>query len=1419
MSEIDKKWYYSQVLSITQAVKEDAGTADAGAPPLELSPYRGIAAQSPTTPKKQEITLDLELQDISGNRANNAVDNPEIPVGYFDEIIGVSNWPGVGCTYEINKEDNEAPKISLHLSFDTTAYDPAKNTGATVETIIKTAAKHRDLYKTIYYQLKHEGPAFVTLETTLQSGAIELPISEIKGFIIAIYTYLNAISALVQATVTTAADTNLQAQADANNCSVADIVGENPSLRFAPGSLTLPEYHVFKEGETLGDLDLSADAFSANAHKPLTPGVIVNAAPGTEIVFTNNIQAIARTMYDEAVTKGFDLPSDANDAAKLAQVLEANKDHLLRAHMELTVNETTHTTGYRDTLASFRDTFNDANLTLSQVALAAGVVIFRDNTRLTLTGSVDSEESTVSYHYAASIHSIAAKAGCTVEKLLEDNLDKITVPGIDPLDEEKAYENRFLTDVFTDGCSLVIADHIIGEDETLGAYTWDQVNAAVNLFPAGTAVYTGTDTYELKSGDTLESIAPAKDLEPEDIAAHNSSHSLETGITLLLPAFTTTPPAFTAAPTTLEAEIGFTNTETIFPLIVEIVMTRNGDLIDDDFKDAANVSVSRSRIAPQQQEAGDAPNALTTFAEKFEKAFAGLKVGSGERSGLGSHAQSEKLWVVNFNETNGIKAVFDSVNGPNFFAIAPLSRKLLSKSEVDVFKYTGDTFDSTQTEPLDFKSVDLDKWMKSFLETIDLVLSPAYALPIHKLIETGNLDTLESAPLDTIINGKGKLAQMLSERVDSILVPKAGSDAAPVTAANLANAKESLRQRLLVELAKAYEIDSMVQVPFSVTNPRPTPPPNSDTTSLPPRLYGKLTTETQSQIAVDPANVPPLDPANAEPTKQKNYSFSVGKLPLGNGAADATFMFDVKPEWEHREEQFHLDLDYRISGMEYDIHRLARDGDDTNDAYEDSSWLTFIKPIESGQLPALSTSIGKTAIPVPSRSYPIPPTLQGQKGESSLLNGDETQAFHPSDTLEEKIEKAMSWDYEFIYDDLVAAQDRIYLKVDFNTVNEAASLDAAVETSDPLFDPLASFTTVSSQLNEDLSLLPSIKFAADDNADDDRQKKAVYALSMLQAITKKLVNPQIESKSLRSTRRGPTPEHKTYEYELEVETNTDADADGYIVKYQQQYDDDPLTCIYARKRGADADSPWKEAYKCIELEPTAEERVFKYPSGLSPFDQSLEYKFCFNNRDVIVNQNAWAGVYVTRNEELDYEDLKTDKKVNEAFVYRTPMVHFLNKMIPTIRVDEVIDINPGIDQQPGNTPLENALNNFFTALFSRDLPDTSTRDHKIKVSVRYGHNVSGEEDELITFVPIHLIPSYPFNLAGDCPGGNKATPLVEELRDKLKQWKDANNPSKQQGAYFFDVCIYSDMYEKMVQPMLELRNIRYKLPLEQPSTE
>ncbi|MGH9928754.1 MAG: LysM peptidoglycan-binding domain-containing protein, partial [Pyrinomonadaceae bacterium] len=117
----------------------------------------------------------------------------------------------------------------------------------------------------------------------------------------------------------------------------------------------------------------------------------------------------------------------------------------------------------------------------------------------------------------------------------------------------------------------------------------------------------------------------------------------------------------------------------IFPVSVSIETRRSQGLVAPDFKQAPAVFKNISSFAPRGIASGASSVSLKTFAQQFEEAFASyrLKCALVQKEALSATPEPAQLYAVNFGPT-GVSRLLVDASAPQFYALAPLSTKLLT---------------------------------------------------------------------------------------------------------------------------------------------------------------------------------------------------------------------------------------------------------------------------------------------------------------------------------------------------------------------------------------------------------------------------------------------------------------------------------------------------------------------------------------------------------------------------------------------------------------------------------------------------------------------------------------------------------------------------------------------------------------------
>ncbi|HEY7545189.1 MAG TPA: LysM peptidoglycan-binding domain-containing protein, partial [Blastocatellia bacterium] len=332
-----------------------------------------------------------------------------------------------------------------------------------------------------------------------------------------------------------------------------------------------------------------------------------------------------------------------------------------------------------------------------------------------------------------------------------------------------------------------------------------QANAAAQGFLAGgvTLTFEG-QTVVTNSNDTFNSLVTRFNQLGVTATVSTLATAFEDVNNLLNPASMVVP---LPAATSVEVSITPDFSQPIFELIVDVAMRRNPAFVDPDFIDVTSVSQSITPVSPEPDPSGNGVGlSLTEFAASFQQAMPGLYVATGEATGEFDSTAARKIWVVNFGNSTGqqFNYKFAGANNLIYFAVPPLSTSLIS-GEAQIKPYVSGQGLSDDAKTVTFQSVDLDVWASTFLDAVDLFLSPSYAVPAY------NLDAQHTA-YDNVVSQKGTIATAIKNKVEQVLQNSSSPDPDALT-----DAQATLEQALLVELANAYAVNSLVQVPVTIS--------------------------------------------------------------------------------------------------------------------------------------------------------------------------------------------------------------------------------------------------------------------------------------------------------------------------------------------------------------------------------------------------------------------------------------------------------------------------------------------------------------------------------------------------------------------------------------------------------------------------
>jgi hypothetical protein len=539
---------------------------------------------------------------------------------------------------------------------------------------------------------------------------------------------------------------------------------------------------------------------------------------------------------------------------------------------------------------------------------------------------------------------------------------------------------------------------------------------------------------------------------------------------------------------------------------------------------------------------------------------------------------------------------------------------------------------------------------------------------------------------------------------------------------------------------------------------------------------------------------------------------SVGRVGKTDGLAPPlSFLFSLKHPRQYR--KLFLSLKYVINEMEFGIRNVPN----TN-GYQASSWLTFVLPIGSdeGADVGVKTVMSQVQIPIPLRAYPVPPTLVAQSGLA-------TDATGPALTPEEAIAQGKSWDYRLDFQSANAAQDSNHVQVSFNSFRGATGPQVSVLSPSrvqAVFAALAEYIEASASLNTDLALLLR-----------QPNQTAAIAVSVLDTFATNVAQALgFSAASALLTAQWPA---LTYLYKLQT-TAANRELSELVLTYESGptgatsplWPEVLIRSLTAPTGGTGADAGF---IPLTRFGPTAGmTATYSYPPDF-PIDVPITQRFLFEGRDVIQNQDASGGIYLTRNDDLIASGPlgavspsgptapPRSVETNEAFLYQTPFVSFINPLTPFLSDSTPIDVanlrGPSGPAQPPRT-LAQHIENMLDAVLELGPQSLVQADSEISILCSYAFNVGGPDGQVVATTPILLVPAQLLTAA------NK-TAFANQLSESILSWPGWPGYGGP-GELIFDLNVFTaaglDTAESSLKPILEFEVLRIPLSQIVPTT-
>jgi len=496
-------------------------------------------------------------------------------------------------------------------------------------------------------------------------------------------------------------------------------------------------------------------------------------------------------------------------------------------------------------------------------------------------------------------------------------------------------------------------------------------------------------------------------------------------------------------------------------------------------------------------------------------------------------------------------------------------------------------------------------------------------------------------------------------------------------------------------------------------------------------------------------------------TPYPDVTLSPAKVPLTDSSW-LTFLLGIRNEEAFQ--RVFLNLRYVINELEYDIAGVSGVS-----GYQASSWLSFVLPIGDprGVDVGARTGIPQIQVPLPLRVYPTPPQLVGQGAQPSVPGP-------------RSIADARLWDYHFDFASREAAQDRLFAQTEFAGATGGFASLRAFAAAPPrlqgLFGSLAQFIDALPALEGDLAVLPTLA----PGSVDPQAALAVNALGTMAGNVAAALEPTGMRASL-----AVGDMSTVYDYAMEI---LSSHGDATFLNLGFSGAGAPVWPeILVRDASGPTGGPDAGFQRVGFIGATGAMASYSYPPDV-PSD-AMTHRFVLPRRDVAQDTFGWGGAWLTRNTGLVAAGPLGPTggggpvATNGAFVYRTPIVRFINPAMPLLLASAEIDISnlPPPAGVTGTSIAAHLLSLLYAAAgIAASGPGESAW---IELTCRYGSQVAVIAGEpLYAWMPVLLVPAT-FLVSG------YDAPYAEGVEAGLKAWQENAGVPRNTGAFGFELTV------------------------------
>lgn len=362
-------WHFHQIIPISKFAKTHLLSSCIALPDPKGDPYAGIAIGNDG--KLATAKLGLAFYDVFGNSIDpdpvHPLVAPPLPVGYFDDLIGFSQWPGLSTHYQFLKNNAGNPSLNIELAFQVENYIPGP--GLTYEKGLYNSSAHLERYQQIYYQVNQQDVAFLASTSLAHTGTSEtlFPVDKgrLLGFVNAAFVFLNTSRQLSKGQHTIVTGNTLQTICDMYSVTVEEFSKANEEKKAADlflSSVSIPFYFVTGRGESLNTIVAKANNAAPQPVSALT--LVKNNLDlnlNEKLIFTVPSSTITLSTQETVAAKLTLNKIAAQQSCSVTGIVKANLNQLpsvITAGILLTLDDLTYTTLPDETFQNIVVQFN-----------------------------------------------------------------------------------------------------------------------------------------------------------------------------------------------------------------------------------------------------------------------------------------------------------------------------------------------------------------------------------------------------------------------------------------------------------------------------------------------------------------------------------------------------------------------------------------------------------------------------------------------------------------------------------------------------------------------------------------------------------------------------------------------------------------------------------------------------------------------------------------------------------------------------------------------------------------------------------------------------------------------------------------------------------------------------------------------------